>query len=482
MKISRISLDYLFDPSKIVTSHEIFTHKPIVIDGLELTDQKDFADDSLFSKPIFGDMDAVEDYTCRCGKLKGKYNLDNICPKCGEKVASIGLTIDKCGWIDLSLSKYNLDTGEVIEEGPGFHIIKYIEYSLLEKIIGRDHLRNIIHIKNIITINGDLDMDEIENVRKSSPKAKYYHLGLEGFYEKYDEVLNYYNELSENKFPDIYEFIRNRDNVFTDKIPVLSIILRPAMRTADGLKLDETNIQYQSILKNLTMLKDPDFIGIMRDATVEQIQAEYFQLSEHIMDNVRYKAGLIRNQICGARINFSARNIISPAEPGIKIDEIQVPYLTFLELYRFEIINVLKNIEHITFKAAEKEWLNARYSLNEKIYNIMKMMVEHNEVGVLLNRNPTIGYGSILYLRIVDVKHDYDDVCMSVNNLILTSLAGDYDGDVLNLISIKDKATREIFKNVFSPIHMIIDANSGNFNNALNIERDQVLGMNALII
>ena len=197
--------------------------------------------------------------------------------------------------------------------------------------------------------------------------------------------------------------------------------------------------------------------------------------------NIRYKAGLIRNQICGTRINFAARNIISPAVPGIKMDEIVVPYLTFLELYRFEIINIIKNTERVSFKVAEKKWYNARYKTDPKIYNIMKEMVETREIGVLLNRNPTIGYGSILYLKIIAVKKDYDDVTMSVHNSILTSLAGDYDGDVLNLISLKDKTTREIFKNVFSPLHMLIDVNSGDFNNALNIERDQVLGMNSLL-
>ena len=60
-------------------------------------------------------------------------------------------------------------------------------------------------------------------------------------------------------------------------------------------------------------------------------------------------------------------------------------------------------------------------------------------------------------------------------------LLGDYDGDVLNLVSIKDKTTREVFKNVFSPIHLIIDSNNGRFNNSLNLERDQVLGMNSLL-
>ena len=135
MKLERISLDYLFDSSKIVTSHEIFSSRSITIDGSELTEQKDFADDSLFSKRIFGDMDSIEEYQCRCGKLRGKYNLGNVCPKCEAEVISVGLTIDKCGWIDLSLNKYDPD-GNITEKGPGFKIIKYIEYSLLEKIIG----------------------------------------------------------------------------------------------------------------------------------------------------------------------------------------------------------------------------------------------------------------------------------------------------------------------------------------------------------
>lgn len=54
-------------------------------------------------------------------------------------------------------------------------------------------------------------------------------------------------------------------------------------------------------------------------------------------------------------------------------------------------------------------------------------------------------------------------------------------GDVLNLISIKDKTTRELFKKVFSPIHLVIDPNNGRFNNNLNLERDQVLGINSLL-
>lgn len=40
---------------------------------------------------------------------------------------------------------------------------------------------------------------------------------------------------------------------------------------------------------------------------------------------------------------------------------------------------------------------------------------------------------------------------------------------------------RDIFKNVFSPVHLLVSPNDGNFNNTLNIERDQVLGLNNLL-
>lgn len=480
MKLEMISLEHSFNPDNLITSHEIFARKvETVVDGSEYREQKTFADDSLFSKRIFGDMDTEEEYSCECGKLKGKFYDGKECDKCGTCVSFVGLNINKYGWIDLSLSTY--DNGVLVSKGNGFHVIKYIMYSFLEKIIGRDKLKNIIHARSTITITGELDNTELDEIRNSDPKNKYLYIGLEQFYEKYDEVLSYYYGLMTKPDKKTYDFIKNRDEVFTDKIPVVSIILRPAMRTSEGLKLDDINIKYQAILKNLRIVRDSTVIPIVREATIEEVQAEYMMLSEKILENIKSKSGLIRSQICGTRINFSARNIISPAPAGIKIDELSVPYLTFMELYKFEIIGAIKEIENISYKEAELEWYNATLKLNEKIYLIIRKMISENEIGVLLNRNPTIAYGSIMYLRIVDVKHDINDVTMSLNSTILTLLAGDYDGDVLNLISIKDKATREILKDVFSPVNLLIDSNNGCFNTALNLERDQILGLNNLI-
>ena len=54
-------------------------------------------------------------------------------------------------------------------------------------------------------------------------------------------------------------------------------------------------------------------------------------------------------------------------------------------------------------------------------------------------------------------------------------------GDTLNLISIKDKNIKELFKEILSPVNFLINPKNGKFNEDLNLERDLVLGLNALL-
>ena len=110
--------------------------------------------------------------------------------------------------------------------------------------------------------------------------------------------------------------------------------------------------------------------------------------------------------------------------------KVSLPYLTFLYLYKFEIINIISKIRGIIFTEAQEVWYRATLSLDEQIYSIMKKMITDEEIGLLINRNPTISYGSMLYLKVAGIKHVYDDMTMSVHNSILSLLAGDYDGDV----------------------------------------------------
>jgi DNA-directed RNA polymerase beta' subunit len=468
MKLRKINSITNFNPENVITSPDIYSRKSELInqDGTN-TEVKIFADDSLFSKRIFGDLNTQNEYSCKCEKFTGKLFEGVICDICNSQVELVEANIDKIGWIDLK----------------DFYIIKYISYMLLEKVIGRENLRMITKSPDKITIDGNIDLEEVKKVQSQNENQKYWFIGTQEFKSKYLEVLDYYHKLNEEKEKKSYEFLKDSDDIFTNKIPVISIVLRPAMRTADGLKMDELNNIYINILTSVKILDDKTNNNeLSKIITLEALQAQYFQLSQEILENVKSKGGLIRNQIMGTRINFSARNIISPAKAGYKIDEVVLPYLTFLNLYKYELINTISRIKEIKIIEAEKLWYKATLKLDEEIHMIMKKMIMDQEVAILLNRNPTISYGSILYLKITGIKKDYNDLTMSIHNGILSLLAGDYDGDVLNIISIKDNETRKICKEVFSPINLIIDSNDGNFNTALNLERDQVLGLNNLLL
>ena len=56
----------------------------------------------------------------------------------------------------------------------------------------------------------------------------------------------------------------------------------------------------------------------------------------------------------------------------------------------------------------KKIWYKATLKMDEELYMLMKKMIIEEDIAILLNRNPTISFGSILYLRVAGIKHDYD--------------------------------------------------------------------------
>ena len=336
MKLQKISSLHRFNPERVITNQDIYSRKREVIyeDGYK-EEVKEFSHDGLFSPEIFGKLDTENEYSCSCGKYVGKIYEGLECEVCGNVVEKIEANIDKTAWIDLKDD----------------YVIKYLAYMTLEKIIGRDELREVTKAPSTINIEGDIDTAELEEIRSRRPENKYYQIGIHKFREDFDEVLEYYfalkyPELSNVRIAEIqdkikslketiekksqsnndiktdnetlselendlerilnrkerklYESLEDIDNVFTNKIPVLSTVLRPAMRTSEGLKMDALNNIYINILKSVKILHDDTNKSTLSKIYIHAaLQAQYFQLSEEVINNIKGKGGLIRNQIMG---------------------------------------------------------------------------------------------------------------------------------------------------------------------------------------
>lgn len=187
---------------------------------------------------------------------------------------------------------------------------------------------------------------------------------------------------------------------------------------------------------------------------------------------------MIKDQLLGGRINFSARNVIIP-DPTLRADEVILGYLAFLELYKYEVIAHLVKMQNISENEAYEQWFKATINFNQKIYEVMMYIVKKFKPHVIINRNPTINYGSLLLMKIVSIKPEYrDDYTMSLPTLILRFPNADFDGDIFNIISLKTKKLIKAYDKAFNPRkNLAVSRTDGLFNPDFNLLKDQLIGL-----
>ena len=118
---------------------------------------------------------------------------------------------------------------------------------------------------------------------------------------------------------------------------------------------------------------------------------------------------------------------------------------------------------------------------NERVAEIITAIINSEPEGlpVIINRNPTINYGSILQMYCVGFT---DTLTMSVPLQVLKLLAADFDGDVLNIFIIINRAFYERCNIVFNPRNaMYISRVDGKMNADVLVQRDTLINANTLL-
>lgn len=447
---------------KFIDFNEIFNSEKVVTNPSPLIKNK-FTDDGIFSESIFGKISTDNEsnsWSCECGKFIGKFYEGYVCDECKSTVLHKFFNIDNCGWIDLK----------------NFWLIHPVFYNILQKYFGKKVLFNIIKKSNKINQDGQVIEDEL------TASAEYSGLGLIEFKKKFDDIIEYYKCKKNEK---IYNFlIKNRKYIFINKIMIFSILLRPIMMIdKNKVIFDEINNYYNLIISHVNNIFQEEMTGNYLFFSDELYLMQYYLdlIYNTVIEYIKGKHGFIRNNMLGTRFNFSARNVIIPAQSSYKIDEVCMPYVTFNELFKYHIIRLM-NKNNNSLKKSLHQWEFLKTRFEEYIYSIMNEIL-NNTVGgcwILLNRNPTIGYGSILFLKIKEIKRDYKDYTMSVHNCILDLMAADYDGDTLTSIPIFDQELKKTFQ-VFNPTNMIISNNKFELNSNICIQNDIILGIHNFI-
>lgn len=414
----------------------------------------------LYGTDITDGYDVTERFRCKCRTLTGKFYENVICEECNTPVKYINDTIKKTGWMTCE-----------------FNFINPFWFQVIGKLTGGKKLENMINYEKDIDIDG-----ATVNRQISKNPNPYENIGIFEFEEKFDEIMGYFKNVNKDK-SEVYDFImENKDMVFTNHIPVFSLTLRPIVVVKAIFHYSDINRKFALLLTNISILnKKKSVLDKNKLKVLPMLYNTQLLINEIHDDTLEMnisKKGHIRNNMLGIRVNFSSRCVITPLVGRYRLNEVVLPYLCFLELYKYEILNLLCQMDKCTLDEADSRWNNASQTYDHKIYLIMKNLINKTIEGikVLINRNPTLNYGSVLICKVVDVKDNYDDLCLELTIPILSCLNADFDGDVMNMVCIKDRKTAKKLE-VFDPINLCVDKNNGKFNRKMNLVKDQLIGL-----
>jgi len=121
--------------------------------------------------------------------------------------------------------------------------------------------------------------------------------------------------------------------------------------------------------------------------------------------------------LCEDYVNYSGRSVIV-LDPTLKVDEVDIPYKAFIEQFKGRIVRRIIMDKGWSITKAYN-FLASKFMYDDYVYSIMCDIVKDEKPSLIINRNPTITFGSILLMKIRKVKPDADDMSMSIPSAIL---------------------------------------------------------------
>lgn len=428
-----------------------------------------------------------ERYKCHCGDLYGKAHENEICPKCSTKVEYKDVDYKMFAWIQLN----------------GLSIIQPSYYYLLASFLTEPALKEMLEIQFSTDLSGNISdgytqrevdpdiaiqpstlMEEDEKKKAGNkPKSPFKGIGLIEFKERFKEIIRWGMKVKKDKKELGMLLLDNEEQVFCSNIPVYTSILRPESVKNEVYNYYDINTIYNTIF-SLTRVLYGCYVTSKLErerldavSALSRIQTKVCLLYQSIFDIIKGKEGFINQQIIGGRLSWSSRCVIIP-DSTLHADQVILPYLAFLEMYKFEIIGYIAEINQVSEAKAFYLWNMAKLKFDEKVHQIMKFIIKKHQPMVIINRNPTINYGSLLPVYVKDVTDSIDNLCMSLPISILRNLNADFDGDVLNIYSLKTERFKREFDKHFNPRkNHYVSRTTGLFDPAVSLLKDQAIGL-----
>lgn len=396
-----------------------------------------FSKDSLFSQQIFG---PIQSYKCACIRsvYRGPHSGIEKCKICGVDITSS--------------EERNRRYAKIVLPFPILNPTVYMLIMKSKPSIKRN-FDNLLYYKNKFIINDSGDLVKLlpEHMESGEVKEEDILFGLDG-------AVKYIEYLSENVNKKEFKFISKH----LDILKINNVIVNPAaFRNYSKNKnktynMDKLNKFYVEILIRVKQIKNLPY-KLDENHEVYKIffrNIQYFVIGifDYVIERMSKKNGLLRQNILGKRIDFSARCVISP-NPELKLTECSLPYFVVLEVFKpmFTVYLVDRKVCKLYNEAFD---LITDCLIKKKfdLFNYLEEFVKNRMC--IINRQPTLHRLSMLAFYIRLNKGN----TAQLHPLICSPLNADFDGDAISLYfemsnQVRDdiKKTTAIWNNLISP-------------------------------
>lgn len=436
---------------ELVDLENIFRNNPdaIVINNDSLATDG-LADNVV--KAIYSNCDGELGFvpTCQCGYTRGVTRVGLTCSKCGTVCSSKFVnSLEHRVWIAFSE-----------ELPPVLHPIWYI---ILEGFT------RVGKVKESSLINFLLD-PWLEKSTKSATLPADFNIyfkgrGFDYFYENIDEIMDTilykYPKTAKkkekaNSIKELYD--KYKHLMFVRHVPILHSSLHPETSNKGSLKyIDSTSTNVLATATDLSVLVNSIHNKIIPHYRLHhKIYKIYKQITLYyellLTKKLGAKPGLLRKHVYAARWNWTFRAVVhAQALPGA-LDEIIMPWGIMVIVLKLPILNFLQNRYGLHANEALDKWNRALAVYDEEVDKCIESFIAEAKDGripVIMGRNPTIAYGSIMLVYVKKYTKDPHDETIGINACIVKPLNMDFDGDETYGAVIWEKDMEE----ALSPIH-----------------------------
>lgn len=249
--------------------------------------------------------------------------------------------------------------------------------------------------------------------------------------------------------------------LFINKIIVIPPDFRPMYEDESGTWIiDELNNIYVNILRKASQIKSIGTGSGLFDLLNYYLQTTINDHDKYIRTRINKKSGLIRGNLLGKRVDFSARGVITPG-PDLKVNEIGLPLRMAVSLFQpFLFHYILFSKKYPYLNELEKEVLKFTESelsveslqrvlksikTNDKVPSKLEQMIfDATEIVmkgrvILAKRDPALHDGSYkaFYPKLINGS------TIQLCTLVVSGFNADFDGDQMAIFHPLTKQSQE---------------------------------------